>query len=250
MGSRNNPSTGTRGTDGSSLRRCIASGRVRPKDEMLRFVVGPGDHLVSDLDGRLPGRGLWLSADRDVVNTACAGNQFAKAARRRVDVPDDLVDRVEALLERRCLDLIGLARRAGAVVAGFEKARARLAKGKAGVVLAARDGATGGRDKVRAMAPGVPVIDLFTAAELGAVMGRPHAVHVIVDEGGLAKSLLRQANRLAAMRRPAAGDGTTAKFGRNNTPADNGRDNATADNGHDNATAENGHDKTTTDNGR
>jgi hypothetical protein len=182
---------------------------------MLRFVVGPDGALVPDLDGRLPGRGLWLSADRDVVNTACAGNHFAKAARRRVAIPDDLVDRIEDLLARRCLDLIGLARRAGAVAAGFEKARARLATGRAGVVLAARDGAAGGRDKVRAMAPGVPVIELFTAAELGAVMGRTRAVHVIVDEGGLATSLLRQAKRLAAMRRPtAAGEDAMVDNGR------------------------------------
>ena len=240
MGPRNNPSTRTRGADETALRRCIASGQVRPKDEMLRFVVGPGDDLVPDLDGRLPGRGLWLSADRDVVNTACAGNQFAKAARRRVDVPDDLFGRVEALLTRRCLDLIGLARRAGAVVAGFEKVRARLAKGRAGVLLAACDGATGGRDKVRALAPGVPVIDLFTAAELGAVMGRPDAVHVVVDEGGLATSLLRQANRLAAMRGPVADDGTTAEAGRKNTTTDNGRRNTTTDNGRRNTTTDNG----------
>jgi predicted RNA-binding protein YlxR (DUF448 family)/ribosomal protein L30E len=189
-------------TGEASLRRCIASGQVRPKEDMLRFVVGPENDLVPDLEGRLPGRGLWLSADRDVVNTACAGNHFAKAARRQVTVPDDLFERVDSLLARRCLDLIGLARRAGDVAVGFEKVRARLAKGGVAIVLAARDGADGGRDKVRALAPRVPVIDLFTAAELGAVMGRPHAVHVVVDEGGLAKSLLRQAKRLAALRRP------------------------------------------------
>jgi predicted RNA-binding protein YlxR (DUF448 family) len=167
---------------------------------MLRFVVAPDGDLVPDVDGGLPGRGLWLSADRDMLNTACAGNLFAKAARTRVRVPADLADRVEGLLLRRCLDLIGLARRAGQAVAGFEKVRARLSAGRAGVLLAAVDGAAGGRARVRARAPNVPVLEVFEAVELGAAMGRERAVHVVVGPGGLAESLLRQAARLEAFR--------------------------------------------------
>ena len=97
------------------LRKCIATGALRPKDEMLRFVVGPDGSLVPDLDGCLPGRGLWLSAERDMVNTACAKGLFARAARRKVGLPENLADRLDSLMVRRCLDLIGLARRAGEV---------------------------------------------------------------------------------------------------------------------------------------
>ncbi|MCH7833119.1 MAG: RNA-binding protein, partial [Proteobacteria bacterium] len=131
----------------SPLRKCIATGALRPKDEMLRFVVGPDGSLVPDLDGCLPGRGLWLSAERDMVNTACAKGLFSRAARHRVKVSADLADQLEGLMVRRCLDLLGLARRAGEAVAGFEKARAWLREGKGGVILQARDGATDGRKK-------------------------------------------------------------------------------------------------------
>ncbi|MBX9634346.1 MAG: DUF448 domain-containing protein, partial [Magnetospirillum sp.] len=101
-------------------RRCIATATVRPKGELLRFVVSPDGEVVPDLERRLPGRGIWLSARRDVVNTAVTKRLFAKAARRAVVVPQDLADRVEALLLRRCLDVLGLARRAGHAVCGFE----------------------------------------------------------------------------------------------------------------------------------
>lgn len=182
------------------LRRCLASGAVRPKEDLVRFVVGPGAAVVPDIEGRLPGRGFWLSANRDVVNTACAKGLFARAARAAVAAEPDLADRVEVLLARRCLDLIGLARRAGQAVAGFEKVQGWLRAGKAGVVLAAADGAPGGRAKVRALAPDTPLLDLFGAAELGAALGRERAVHVALAPGRLAERLCLEAARLAGFR--------------------------------------------------
>ena len=94
-----------------------------------------------------------------MVKAACAGNLFAKASGGRATAAADLAERVEGLLTRRCLDLIGLARRAGQAATGFEKARAWLRAGKAGVLLAAADGADGGRAKLRALASGVAVLE-------------------------------------------------------------------------------------------
>ena len=112
---------------------------------------------------------------------------------------------------RRCLDLIGLARRAGKVVAGFEKVQARL-RGRndnnghnnngGDVLLQASDGAGDGRDKIKALAPGIRSVDVFKARELGRAIGRDQAVHVVMAGGKLAESLIREANRLMAFRGP------------------------------------------------
>lgn len=185
---------------GRPVRRCIVSGVVRPKDEMVRFVVGPGGEIVADVAERLPGRGFWLSADRDVLMKAGAKNMFAKAARRAVRVPDDLVDQVEAALVRRCLSLVGLARRAGQAVVGYEKAREWLRSGRDGVIVAAIDGSAGGRAKLEALARGTPIA-VLRADELGAAAGRDRAVHIVVSPGRLADSLKREAGRLAGFRR-------------------------------------------------
>ena len=110
-------------TAASPQRRCIASGEVRDRARLLRFVIGPDGTVVPDIDERLPGRGLWLTPRRDIVATAAAKGLFAKAARRRVVLPSDLAGEVEQLLRARCLALLGLARRAGqlqfVVGAGF-----------------------------------------------------------------------------------------------------------------------------------
>lgn len=185
-------------------RRCIASGQVRPKEELLRFVAGPDGRIVPDLSGRLPGRGLWLTPRRDMMEKACERNLFAKAARASVQVPDDLIGQVDRLLARRCLELLGLARRAGAAVAGYEKVASWLAAGKAGVLFQAIDAAEGGRRKLRALAraagPHVPVIELFTVEELGRALGRGAAVHVAVAPAGIGARLTRETARLSAVR--------------------------------------------------
>lgn len=187
--------------DGGPVRRCLATGRRLPKEALVRFVVDPDGVVVADVAERLPGRGFWLSAGRDVINTACAKGLFAKAARRHVTVAADLAEKVEGLLERRCLDLIGLAMRAGQAVAGFEKAAAWLVEGKGGLLLAARDGAPGGRAKMRALARDLPVVDLFDARDLGRALGREHAVHAVLAPGRLAEAVRREAVRLEGFRR-------------------------------------------------
>src|SRR4029077_8553852 len=95
--------------DSGPLRRCLVSRQVRPKAELLRFVVGPEGRLIVDPAERLPGRGLWLTPRRDIVESAVAKGLFAKAAGQRVVVAGELADDVERLLRQRCLALLGLA---------------------------------------------------------------------------------------------------------------------------------------------
>ncbi len=187
-----------------AVRRCIASGELRPKDELIRFVAAPDGTVVPDLAGRLPGRGLWLSPRRDMMDKACARNLFAKAAKAPLRVPDDLAARVERLLVRRCLDLVGLAKRSGHAVSGSERVASWLAAGRVAVLLAACDAAAQGRSKLRALAraegAGVVVVELFTAEQLGRALGQEARVHVALAPGGFASRLAGEAARLAAVR--------------------------------------------------
>ena len=193
------------------LRRCIVSGTVQPKIGMIRFVVSPDGLVVPDLDGALPGRGLWLSADGALVERAVTRKLFAKAARRAVRVDADLLPRLTRLLERRCLDLIGLARRAGQAVAGFEKVREALQSGRVcrtgapGLVLAAADGAADGRSKIRGLVGALPVLEAFDSASLGAALGRDITVHALIARGALADRLRVDAGRLLGLRTLPAG---------------------------------------------
>ena len=197
--------SGPEADESGPFRRCLASGESRPVERMIRFVVGPDGAVVPDLEAKLPGRGMWLSAERDMVKKASAKNLFARAARRTVTVPDDLADRIESLLARRCIELLGLARRAGQLVAGFDQVRAGLAGGGRGLLVEAADGADDGRGKLLAIAPGLAVVDVLASDELGAAFGRNRFVHILVSPGRLADRLRVEAERLAGFRGMKAG---------------------------------------------
>jgi predicted RNA-binding protein YlxR (DUF448 family) len=177
------------------------------RNGLIRFAISPDGEVVPDLVERLPGRGLWLTARGDIVRKACAENSFSRAARQRVKVPADLPERLAGLLDQRCRDLIGLARRSGEAVAGFEKVRAAAKDGGVAVLLEASDGASDGREKILRAAPGARVLSLWTAAELGAPFGRDEVVHAAILKGGLADRLLRDALRLEGLRNEDADGG-------------------------------------------
>jgi len=192
-------------------RRCIVSGVTKDSQEMLRFVIGPGDEVVFDAAGKLPGRGLWLSARQDMLKTAAAKGAFARAAKARAKVAETLVDDVTRLLKARCLDRLGLARRSGDLVQGYDKVRASVKASPPGVLIEAADGATDGRDKITRLALDAPVVALFTAAEMGRAIGRDNAVHALIRPGQMAQAFLRDTSRLAGvLDQPLAGHVTLA----------------------------------------
>lgn len=129
---------------------------------------------------------------------------FARAAKRSVSVDPALTDRVEALLARRCVETLSLARRAGGAVAGQTKVRQALEAGRPGVLVEAGDGAEDGRARLRALAGTRPVVSCLVSAEIAGAFGREHAVHAFVESAGaragLADRLLREAARLEGVR--------------------------------------------------
>ena len=52
-----------------------------PKERLIRFVVGPDGSVVPDVEAKLPGRGLWVLADRSALDRAVRKGLFSRAAR-------------------------------------------------------------------------------------------------------------------------------------------------------------------------
>ena len=190
--------------DDGPQRRCLVTGDSRNREALLRFVIGPEGEVVPDVAARLPGRGWWLSPRRDIVEEAIRKRVFARASRRTVRVPDGLADLIEALLARRLVDTLGLARRAGHAVAGFERVAEAVRGGRAAVLVAALDGAEGSLRKLAALGRDLPRVTALTAAEIGAAFGRDHVVNAALGPGPLSRRLVADAMKLAGFRADAA----------------------------------------------
>lgn len=182
----------------NNARTCLADKQEYPREELLRFVVSPAGELCFDVAEKLDGRGLWLRADAAVLEKACAKNIFNKAAHQPVRIPADLKQQVERALRQKCLELMGLCRKAGLLVGGFEAVRKSLAAGQVSAAYEARDAAEDGQKKLFKPQHDMPVYALFTRKELGQIMGEEEAVHVAALRGPLAEKLMCQAARLNA----------------------------------------------------
>jgi hypothetical protein len=186
------------------IRRCIATRETLAKEHMLRFVLGPSREIVPDLANKLPGRGMWLSARGDVLEGALSRGAFMRAARGPVMLPSDLRARIEDGLRTRTRDLLGLARRAGQAVSGWQAGREWLQAGRAGLLVQAVDGSPA--ERARFGGRNLPMVAPLTAAELGVVFGRDHTVHVVVSPGRLADAIRIEAGRLAGFAATTAQD--------------------------------------------
>ncbi len=189
-------------------RRCIATGETHPKRGLIRFAVSPEGVVVPDILGKLPGRGIWVAADRAALETAVKKNLFSRAAKRQVTVPEGLVADVEAGLARHAVELVSMARKAGQAVAGFEKVKDWLDKGEAVILLQASDGSERGKSKLRPPGGRGSFFGVFSASELGLAFGREHVIHAALAAGGLADRFRDDAVRLSGVREDGGGAAT------------------------------------------
>jgi len=181
-------------------RKCIVSGEVSPKAGLIRFVVGPDGMVVPDVLARLPGRGIYVAADRAAIAKAAAKGLFARAARAPVRVPEALVETVEALVARRVVDLLSMARKAGDAVTGYEKVKEWLESGRAAALIQASDGSERGKTKLRAPEGENRLISCLESGEIGLAFGRERAIHAALAAGGLTTRVVEEAARLAGLR--------------------------------------------------
>jgi len=187
-------------------RKCIATGEIQPKYGLVRFVVGPDNQVYPDILGKLPGRGMYVAADRAALEQAVSKKLFTRAAKKQVTVQDDLVDEVEKQLARRVVELISLQRKGGRAVAGYEKVKSWLQTEEAQVLIQATDGSERGKTKLSTPHYG-QYIGWLTADELGLAFGRQTVIHGALASGGLTLRVVEEAQRLKGVRQNGAGSG-------------------------------------------
>jgi predicted RNA-binding protein YlxR (DUF448 family) len=197
-------------------RLCAVTRAVKPVDELIRFVVGP-DGVVPDLKRKLPGRGLWVTAERATLKDAIARNVFARGFKREVRVAPELLDQTEHLLVRSALDALAIAGKSGLVAAGFAKAEAAIIRDTIVGLLHASDASADGVSKLagalrrRDDAEDIAIVKAFTTAQLDLALGRSNVVHAALLAGSANDTFLGRFARLERFRTGGAGQGGTGR---------------------------------------
>ena len=204
--------------DPGMQRHCALTRTLKPVDEMVRFVIGPGAHTVPDIKRKLPGRGLWITGTRAALDDAIKRNVFARTFKRNVRVAADLSATTERLLERSALDALAIAGKAGGVVGGFAKVEAAIGRDDVRALIHAADAAADGKRKLDAAlqrktpekSGEIAIVETFSGSQLDLALNRPNVVHAALLAGPGSETFLARVKRLQRFRTGISPDAVSA----------------------------------------
>ena len=166
-------------TDKPIVRKCIVEGVTKPTSELLRFVM-IGNTLYPDFNKKLPGKGIYVTNNRISLETALAKKLFNKVTRHNLKIDDDFVNIVENIIKTQALNSLNIARKAGALVAGFEKVKEEIKKNKVEFIIEALDAGKDGKEKIAFLAKSVEIFNLFSIDELDITLNKENTVHIAI----------------------------------------------------------------------
>lgn len=192
-------------------RTCALTRAEMPVEALVRFVVGPDEVLVPDVEARAEGRGVWITLSKQAVAEAVKKKAFARSLKGPVQIADDLAELTELRLRQRLLSALGMARKAGQFTSGAMKVKGALENGSAIALFTALDAAEDGRNKMAGTlrglnyarkeagltGPDVPHFELLQSAEMGLALGLENVIHAALMTGAAAQSAVDKAKRLA-----------------------------------------------------
>jgi uncharacterized protein len=189
-------------------RTCIATREVRDQDELIRFVLSPDGIVVPDLKRKLPGRGAWVSARREAVETATKRRLFARSLKTQAIAPEGLADAIEAALVIDLRQALAFANKAGQVVTGFQKVESTIGSGSVVALLHAAEAAEDGRRKIAQALrrrlgedmESILVIDSMSGDDLDLALGRSRVIHAALVAGAGSRGFLERWRRLCVFR--------------------------------------------------
>ncbi|MDQ0270187.1 RNase P modulator RnpM [Cytobacillus purgationiresistens] len=80
------------------LRKCVATGEMMPKKQLVRIVRSKEGEVSVDLTGKKSGRGAYLSKDKEAVLLAKKKNTLANHL--EVNIDDSIYDELLQLIEK------------------------------------------------------------------------------------------------------------------------------------------------------
>ncbi len=80
------------------LRKCVVTGEMKPKKELIRVVRSKEGEVSVDPTGKKNGRGAYLTLEKDVILTAKKKNSLANQLQAQID--DQIFDELLELAEK------------------------------------------------------------------------------------------------------------------------------------------------------
>ncbi|WP_455482092.1 RNA-binding protein [Bartonella sp. B35(2025)] len=189
-------------------RTCIVTRKNASAKTLIRFVIGPNNQIIPDLKSNLPGRGIWISAHRSIIEKAIKQKAFNKSLKTDVEVAPNLAHIVDTLLLKAALGSLSMARKAGAAIMGATKVNEAIRAGQVIFVLHAKEATEDGKRKIsqaiytiqQQKNQNIKTVSLFTSNEMSVAFGVNSVMHAALLNKKAAEGLLKTIYKLTAYR--------------------------------------------------
>ncbi|KRA84132.1 DUF448 domain-containing protein [Altererythrobacter sp. Root672] len=181
-------------------RRCILSGRIASRDELLRLAISPDGDVLPDALAKAPGRGAWVGVTQAELTEALANGKLKGALARafkngKIAISETLPVLAEQALTRAFLDRLGLEMRSGRLILGSERIASEARMGRVAALYHAADASDDGSRKLdqawrvgsEAEGSGLSGLRLpLDRAALSVALGRDNVVHLALADAASA----------------------------------------------------------------
>jgi len=193
-----------------SERRCILSGRIASRDDLVRLAISPEGDVLPDALARAPGRGGWIGVSRVELEAALANGKLKGALARafkgaKLTISADLSTLIENALRKAFLDRLGLEMRAGRLILGSDRIADQARGGGVAALYHASDASDDGSRKLDqawrvgedAEGTGLSGARLpLDRAALSVALGRDNVVHLALADAPSAERVAAPLKRL------------------------------------------------------
>ncbi len=176
------------GEAGIMMRKCVLSHKNYPRTQMVRFVISPQKMLVPDIAEKLPGRGIWVYLDSELLAQAQDEKLFRQRLRHKIILPEiPLLQLISQQMQERLTQLLGLMRRAGLAVQGLVKVEAGLRSSRPAILLCGGSASLQGQRKIIILADKqkVKIISNLPRNIGNDVFDRENSPYILLFCGGL-----------------------------------------------------------------
>ncbi len=173
----------------NNIRTCIVSGQSLDKTALIRFVIAPDGQLTPDIHQKLPGKGIWVSADRASLEKAVSKHLFQKKTKEKINIDQNIIDSIESITLNKIISTLGMARKSGNSVAGEQKVIELQTTYPEALVIIAKEASARQRQKVK-NPERAAIEDILSATQLGHIFGREEVMYCAIKPGKIAKNLL------------------------------------------------------------
>lgn len=184
--------------DGASERRCVLSGQISARDDLVRLAISPEGAVLPDALAKAPGRGAWIGVSREELAEALASGGLKAALSRAfktgpLSIPENLPELVQQALEKALLQRLGLEMRSGHLILGSDRITNAARMGAVAALYHAADASEDGCRKLdQAWRVGMDAEGSGKAGErlpldreaLSVALGRDNVVHLALTDAG------------------------------------------------------------------